>query len=132
VVTTSGADTDYASSRLHGPAILDLLAGVNPLSADSLADGLRMIRTREPLVILTTDLCPDEDLAAAFRIVGPGVTTAVVFERRTYDTDAQSAHSAGLRAGVVAGSRGGAGVGPRGRYIRVPAGGSFRAAWEGA
>jgi hypothetical protein len=67
--------------------------------------------------VITTDRSPDEDLAAAFRLGGGQPVTVVVFES---PRPARASQPDGYPSAVT------------GRYVRVPPGGSFRAAWEGA
>lgn len=112
VVTTGGFDSGFGTTNSHGAGILDVLAGVVTHPGSALADGLRSIKTGEPLTIVTTDATSEAEVAAAARVSGMSRTTVVVFER------AQKVRPAGYRA-------------PRNsRLVRVPRGSSFRAMWE--
>jgi uncharacterized protein (DUF58 family) len=117
MIGTSGLDSGHGSGQGHAGIILDLLAGVATRPGGALADEFRRLRSRDPLVVITTDLAEDADLAAAFRLGGRQSTTVIVFET---NKTARASQPDGYPAAV------------RGRYVRVPAGGSFRAAWEGA
>jgi uncharacterized protein (DUF58 family) len=111
VVTTGGLDTGYGGSSAHGAAILDLLAGAATHNGASLTEGLRVIRTSDPLTLITTDATTDSDLSSACRLGGMRKATAVVFERRI--------------------PREGYRIPANSRYLRVRPGVSFRTAWEG-
>lgn len=117
LVTTSGSDTGYASSQKQAGNILDLLAGAAPRPGGPLADEFRSVRSGDPLVVITTDRSTDADLAVAFRMGGRQATTVVIFETATA---ARATRPEGYPSAIS------------GKYVRVPAGGSFRAAWEGA
>jgi len=111
VVTTSGVDTGFGNSTVHGAAILDSLAGATTHPGGSLTEGLRAIRTSDPLTVLTTDATTDSDLASACRLGGMRKATAVVFERRA--------------------PRDGYRIPANSRYLRITPGASFRRAWDG-
>jgi uncharacterized protein (DUF58 family) len=114
VVSTAGLDTGYASGRAHGPVILDALAAATTHSGGSLSEGLKMLRQRDPLIVVTTDACDEDDLAAVVRLSGSGPATAVVFERGDE------------RAGAIPSLS----MAGRARVVRVPAGAPLRNAWE--
>jgi uncharacterized protein (DUF58 family) len=114
VVATTGLDTGYTASRATGPLILDALAAANPQPGGSLAEGLRMLHQRDPLILVTTDSCQEDDMAAAVRFGGGGQSTAVIFERTSDPSmTAPSLSAAG-----------------RSRLVRVPVGVSLRNVWE--
>lgn len=117
LVTTSGVDTGYASTQRHAGAILDLLAGAAARPGGALGDEFRSLRSGDPLVVITTDRSTDADLAVAFRMGGRQATTVVIFETATAPRATQPD---GYPSAIS------------GRYVRIPVGGSFRAAWEGA
>jgi uncharacterized protein (DUF58 family) len=117
MIGTTGMDSGHGSGQGHAGIILDLLAGAASAPGGALADEFRRHRSREPVVVVTTDLASDADLAAAFRLGGRQSTTVVLFETKA---TARATQPDGYPAGVS------------GRYVRVPVGGSFRAAWEGA
>jgi uncharacterized protein (DUF58 family) len=111
VVTTGGLDTGYGNSTAHGAAILDSLAGAATHEGASFTEGLRVIRTSDPLTVITTDATADSDLGSACRLGGMRKATAVVFERRI--------------------PRDGYRIPANSRYLRIRPGVSFRTAWEG-
>jgi uncharacterized protein (DUF58 family) len=117
MVGTSGFDTGYGSGQGHAGTILDLLAGAETRPGGALGEEFRRRRSHDPLVVVTTDMASDADLAAAFRLGGRQATSVVIFE--TVGT-ARATRPDSYPAAVS------------GRYVRVPVGGSFRAAWEGA
>jgi uncharacterized protein (DUF58 family) len=117
MVGTSGLDSGHGSGQGHAGIILDLLAGAATRPGGALADEFSRRPTRDPVVAITTDRASDADLAAAFRLGGRQSTTVVIFETRE---TARATQPDGYPAAVS------------GRYVRVPVGGSFRAAWEGA
>jgi uncharacterized protein (DUF58 family) len=117
MVGTSGFDTGHGSGQGHAGTILDLLAGGQARPGGTLGEEFRRRRSDDPLVVVTTDVASDADLAAAFRLGGRQSTTVIVFETtRTARATRPDSYPAAAS----------------GRYVRVPVGGSFRAAWEGA
>jgi uncharacterized protein (DUF58 family) len=116
VVSTSGVDSGFGASAPHGAAILDLLAAAAMHPGSALTDDLPIgPGATGPLVLITTQSASETDLSAATRTGGRDRLSLVIFER--------SGHGARR---------------PRpdrlpvhGRVVVVPAGGSFRSAWEG-
>jgi uncharacterized protein (DUF58 family) len=116
LVTTSGSDTGYGSSHRHSGTLLDAMAGAALRAGDSLGEELRPVSNcDDPLTVFTTDFASELDLLGASRIAGLNPLTIVMFDRRDRTVATESLPSS-----------------PRCRYVRVPAGKSFRAAWEGA
>jgi uncharacterized protein (DUF58 family) len=116
VVSTSGIDSGFGTSAAHGAAILDMLAAAAPHSGSSLTDDLPFgASATGPLVLITTPAATEADLLAATRAGQRDRFTLVVFER------------SGQKADRAARPR----IPAHGRVVVVPAGGSFRAAWEG-
>ncbi len=111
VITPDALDTEFGTTAAHRAAILDSLAGANTHQGSSLTEGLRAVRTSDPLTVMTTDATTDADLASACRLGGLRDATVVVFERKT------------ARAGYR--------VPSSGRYLRIRPGTSFRVAWDG-
>lgn len=111
VVTTSGWDSGHGSGRTHGPALLDGLAAAVIHPAQPGAAAFRLAGGMEPVIVVTTDRCPEGDLQAVLGM-GGRATTIVVFE--TPDAMTATPPQAG---------RGGR------RHVRVPPGGSFATAW---
>jgi uncharacterized protein (DUF58 family) len=116
VVTTTGLDTGFGSTAAHGAAILDVLAGAETRPGTSLLDDLRVGAASGPLTVITTQSASEADLTAVTRAGPQERTTVVIFER---------AGDARPRLGLERRPS-------RGRVVMVRAGGSFRAAWEGA
>jgi uncharacterized protein (DUF58 family) len=116
VVSTSGIDSGFGASAAHGAAILDLLAAAAPLPGTTLADDLPFgAGTAGPLVLITTQGASETDLSAATRASRRDRFTLVIFE--------PSGHGARRRAAAR--------IPAHSRVVVVPAGGSFRSAWEG-
>jgi uncharacterized protein (DUF58 family) len=115
VVSTSGIDSGFGASTPHGAAILDMLAAAAPRPGSTLIDDLPIgSGATGPLVLITTQSATETDLSAATRASRRDRYTLVMFER---------SGQAGRRTGPE-------GVPTHGRVVVVPAGGSFRAAWE--
>ncbi len=112
VVTTDGFDSGHRSGRVAGVALLDGLAtaGAHPPAPG--APPFQVAGRADPVILLTTDRSTGADVESAVRLGGPNGTTVVFF---------------GTGPGSVPG---GPDVGWRG--VRVPPGGSFRAAWAAA
>lgn len=122
VVTTAGWDSGHGTGRGHGPALLDGLASAEVHRPRQGVSPFRMAGGLEPVVIVTTDRCPDADLQSALGMGGGSGTTLVVFE-----TPLDEGRG-------VSGPRGGTGPGggraARGRRaVRVRRGEPFAAAW---
>jgi uncharacterized protein (DUF58 family) len=115
VVSTSGIDTGFAAGAPHGAAILDLLAGAVSRPGTTLIDDLPIGSGTGPLVLITTQSATETDLAAAARASRRDRFTVVVFDR-----SGRGARRAGPERASA-----------HGRLVVVPAGGSFRSAWEG-
>jgi uncharacterized protein (DUF58 family) len=116
VVTTTGLDTGFGSTAAHGAAILDVLAAAEARPGTSLVEDLRVGAGSGPLTVITTQSASEADLTAVTRAGPHERTTVVIFER---------AGDARPRLGLERRPS-------RGRVVMVRAGGSFRAAWEGA
>jgi uncharacterized protein (DUF58 family) len=114
VVTTAGLDTGHGSGRRHTPAILDGLAAAVPHRTLGGPNPFRMVGMVDPVVLVTTDRASEADVESAFGLGGPSGTTVVIFEL---------APSASVSPALSGRRR-------RRQAIRVPLGGSFRAAWE--
>jgi uncharacterized protein (DUF58 family) len=115
VVTTAGWDSGHGRGRGHGPALLDGLAAAILHKPQPGTAPLKMAGGLEPVVVVTTDRCPDADVRSALGLSGPGATTVVLFET-------------GRPAG--AGPPAPAGASRRsGRTVAVRRGESFAAAW---
>jgi uncharacterized protein (DUF58 family) len=116
VVTTTAVDTGFGSTVAHGAVLLDVLAAAEVRPGTSLADDLRIGAGSGPLTVITTGSAGETELAAVTRNGPHDRTTLVIFEH------------AGAQPPPV-----GLGWRPsRGRVVAVPAGGSFRQAWERA
>ncbi len=114
VVSTSGVDSGFGASAPHGAAILDLLAAAAPHPGTTLTDDLPIgSGGTGPLVLLTTQAATETDLSWAIRTSRRDRFTMVIFQ--------QSGPRARRPERVPA----------HGRTVVVPAGGSFRSAWEG-
>jgi uncharacterized protein (DUF58 family) len=116
LVSTAGADTGFGGTYNHCMAALDLLAAAELHRGTTLTDDLRLGPDTGPLVLITTQWAGDGDLAAMIRSGGRDGATVVVFERSA---------SSGLPNLLIHRLS-------HCRYVPVRAGGSFRAAWEGA
>ncbi len=117
LVTTSGIDTGYGSSHRHNATLLDALAGAALRAGDSLGEELRAVSNGDdPLTVLTTESASEVDMMGASRVAGLNSLTVVVFARDLHRRSGPESYRAPARC----------------RYIRVPVGTSFRAAWEGA
>lgn len=112
VVTTGGFDSGHSSGRSATTALLDGLAGAELHRSVPGVSPFRTAGRLDPIVLVTTDRAASRDLESAIGIGGAAGTTVVAFE-----TAGPSAQPAGDRP-----------TGPV-RFIRVPLGGSFRAAW---
>jgi uncharacterized protein (DUF58 family) len=116
VVSTSGIDSGFGASTAHGAAILDLLAAAAPHPGTSLSDDLPFgAGSTGPLVLITTQAATETDLLAATRASRQDRFTLVIFER---------SGSGSRRRPLVR-------IPAYSRVVVVPAGGSFRSAWEG-
>jgi uncharacterized protein (DUF58 family) len=117
LVTTSGIDTGYGSSHRHSGALLDALAGAGLRAGDSLGEELRAVSNGDdPLTVLTTDSASEVDMMGASRVAGLNALSVVIFDRHGDRRSGPESYP----------------VPARSRYVRVPMGASFRAAWEGA
>jgi uncharacterized protein (DUF58 family) len=116
LMSTAGTYTVYGTTALHGAALLDILAGAATHPGTTLVDDLRGKASLGPLALLTTTATTAADMGAVTRTGEGSETTVVVFERVTRSADARQFNHTGVH----------------GRAVVVPAGGSFRAAWEGA
>jgi len=114
LMTTAGTDTGFGATAGHGAALLDVLAAAEPRPSSSLLDDLRIGPGMGPVTVVTTQTTPEAELAAVARAGRRGQISVVVFGRSGHGQD---------RAGLGASAA-------RGRMVTVPAGGSFRAAWE--
>ncbi len=116
VVTTSGIDSGFGASAPHGATILDLLAAAATHPGTTLTDDLPFgAGTSGPLVLVTTQAATETDLLAATRTSRRDRFTLVIFER----------------SGTGPRRRPPARIPAQGRVVVIPAGGSFRSAWEG-
>jgi uncharacterized protein (DUF58 family) len=116
MVSTGGMDSGFGTSAAHGAAILDLLAAASSGPGTALIDDLPFgSGATGPLVLITTQSAPESDLSAVTRASRRDRFTLVIFER----------------AGHGARRSGAARLPAHGRVVVVPAGGSFRSAWEG-
>ncbi len=117
LVTTSGIDTGFGSSHRHSGTLLDALAAAALRAGDTLGEELRGVSNGDdPLTVLTTDSASEVDMMGASRVAGLNSLTVVVFDRDRQRRFGPESYRAPARC----------------RYIRVPVGTSFRAAWEGA
>lgn len=114
LVTTAGLNTGFGPAGLHEATILDALAVAEPHGGATMAEGLRLDRRAGALTVITTDGASRADLAFVAMCGGQDRATLVTFG------------SPDLRSPVA--DAGGARI----RRVHVPAGSSFRAAWEGA
>ncbi len=130
VVTTAGWDSGHGTGRDHGPALLDGLAAAVIHRPRPGGAPFRLAGGLEPVVVVTTDRCPETDLQSARGMGGGSGTTLVVFE-----TGADVSRDVGPTVAGGApdrlGGRGSAGGGAaRGRRaVRVRRGEAFAAAW---
>ena len=142
VVTTAGWDSGHGPGAGRGPAILDGLAAAVIHRAHPHLAPFRLAGGTDPVVVVTTDRCPEGDLQSAFGMAGATGTTLVVFETVKGAGGAGPA-DAGRSSGAVRA------VGPSGRpaepssrpvepsgparggrrVVAVPQGESFAAAW---
>ena len=117
VVTTAGWDSGHGTAKGHGPALLDGLAAAQAHRPQPGVAPFRLAGRRDPVMVVTTDRCPDVDLESAFGMGGPTGTTLVVFESGS---------------AVATAATGGAGIIRRQsgrRVLRVRRNDSFAAAW---
>jgi uncharacterized protein (DUF58 family) len=117
LVTTSGIDTGYGSSHRHSGTLLDALAAASLRAGDTLGEELRGASNGDdPLTVLTTDSASETDMMGASRVAGLNPLTVVVIDRQGDKRSGPESYPAPARC----------------RYVRVPVGTSFRAAWEGS
>lgn len=114
VVTTAGWDSRHGAGHSGrraggdaGPAILDGLAAAVIHRDRSHLAPFRLAGGRDPVVVVTTDRCREDDLRSAFGMGGASATTLVMFGR----AEAQPATTFGRRV------------------VMVPRGASFARAW---
>lgn len=116
VVTTAGWDSGHGTRGDRAPEILDGLAAASIHRPLPHLAPFRIAGGTDPVVVVTTDRCPETDLHSAFGMGGASGTTLVVFETGGPGDP-----------GVTAG--GGRAVGGGRRVVTVARGGSFSAAW---
>ena len=116
VVTTSGIDSGFGASAPHGAAILDLLAAAGTRPGTTLIDDLPIGSAHRPA---RADHDPvGQPRPTCRRPPGPAAATGSPWS---------SSNAPGTRPAASAWSA----VPAHGRVVVVPAGGSFRSAWEG-
>lgn len=110
-VTTAGWDSGHGTGAHPTTTILDGLAAAVTHRAHPHLAPFRLAGRTDPVVVVTTDRCPEPDLRSALEMAGAVTTTLVVFE---------------TGGGTEAGAAGG-GLGRR--LVRVSRGQSFARAW---
>ncbi|MBV9661195.1 MAG: DUF58 domain-containing protein [Acidimicrobiales bacterium] len=119
VVTTAGLDTRHGSGQRHSGVILDGLAAARRHRNMGATNPFCMAGVSDPVVVVTTDRATDADIESAFGLGGPSGSIVVIFQSEALPAGSPSASPGGRTSRL--GRRG---------AVRVPAGGSFRAAWE--
>ena len=123
VVTTAGWDSGHGRGGDRAAVILDGLAAAGVHRASPRLAPFRLAGGTDPMVVVTTDRCPEADRRSAFGMGGASGTTLVVFE--TAGGGEVSAVPAGTAAAVTE-----PGTRPSGRrVVAVGRGQSFAAAW---
>jgi hypothetical protein len=129
VVTTAGWDSGHGPAKGHGPALLDGLAAAVAHRPQPGVTPFRLAGHLDPVVVVTTDRCPDVDLESAFGMGGPTGTTLVVFESGVCETGSGVGPAGGPGGLGRLGGLGGLGRRSGRRTLRVGRNESFAAAW---
>ena len=116
LATTNSAPTVFGSTAMHSSAIMDLLAAAQMHRGTNLSDDLRLGPEPGPIALITTTAAPPGELGLIARVGERGGTTIVAFERPSADQLTPAFRGRPVRC----------------RFVTVPSGGSFPAAWEGA
>lgn len=111
VVTTAGFDSGAGDGRRQAPVILDGLAAASLHRPPPGSAPFRVASGPDPVVLVTTDLVSDADLAAAFELGGAAATTVVLFSTGRPGTSELAGRGR--------------------RVVRLAPGASFAAAWGG-